>query len=123
MIKLLSGFPDNVLALACVGQVTRQDYDSVLIPAVQAALERHPKLRLYYEVTPQFTGVTAGAMWEDFIVGVEHWSRWERLAVVTDVEWMRFTVNAFRFLLPGRMRVFAGSESTEARRWIVADTP
>jgi hypothetical protein len=121
MIRLLTGFPDNVLAAACEGHVTRQDYDDVLIPAVNAALERHPKVRLYYEVTPQFTGITAGAVWEDFLVGIEHLSRWERMAVVTDVEWIRFTMNAFRFLLPGRLRVFRVDETDEARRWIAAD--
>ncbi len=123
MIRLLSGFPDNVLAVACEGQVTRQDYDGVLIPAVNAALQRHPKLRLYYEITPQFTGIEAGAVWEDFLVGMEHLSRWERMAVVTDVEWIRFTVSMFRFLLPGRLRVFPVGEAEEARRWIVADNP
>lgn len=123
MIRLLTGFPDNVLAAACEGQVTRQDYASVLIPAVEAVLQRHPRVRVYYEVTPQFTGIDAGAVWEDFAVGIGHLSRWERMAAVTDVEWIRFAVNAFRFLMPGRLRVFPLSERDEARRWITADAP
>jgi SpoIIAA-like len=121
MIRLLSGFPENVLAVACEGQVSRQDYEEVLIPAVTAALQRHPKLRLYYEVTPQFAGIEAGAVWEDFRLGMAHLSRWERMAVVTDVEWIRLAMNAFRFLLPGRLRVFPASAVSEARRWIAAD--
>ncbi len=123
MIRLLDGFPENVLAAACEGQVTRPDYETVLIPAVEAALQRHQKLRIYYETTPQFTGIDAGAVWEDFSLGIGHLPRWERMACVTDVEWIRFAVNAFRFLMPGRLRVFPVSERDEARRWIVADTP
>lgn len=46
MIRLLSGFPENVLAVACEGHVTRSDYENVLIPAIRAALERQPKLRV-----------------------------------------------------------------------------
>lgn len=57
MISLLTGFPDNVLAVACEGQVTRQDYASVLVPAVEAALRQHDRLRIYYE---QFAGIDAG---------------------------------------------------------------
>ncbi len=121
MIKLLNGFPKNVVAVACEGHVTRKDYEDILIPAVTAALQRHPKLRVYYEVTPQFSGIDAGAVWEDFRVGMEHLSRWERMAVVTDVEWIRLAMNAFRFLLPGRLRVFPVGEIDEARRWIAAD--
>ena len=69
MIRMLTGFPDDVLAVACEGHVTRRDYEDVLIPAVTAALQRHPKLRVYYEVTPQFTGIDAAAVWEDFQLG------------------------------------------------------
>jgi hypothetical protein len=33
MIEQLSTFPDNVLAFVGRGQVTRADYDAVLVPA------------------------------------------------------------------------------------------
>ena len=32
MIKILEGFPDNVIAASAAGRVTRQDYEAVLIP-------------------------------------------------------------------------------------------
>jgi hypothetical protein len=121
MISVLPGFPENVLAFACAGQVTRADYRDILIPAVKAALERHRRVRVYYEVPAEFTGIDAAAVWEDFLVGMEHLSRWERMAVVSDVGWIRQAVNAFRFLMPGRLRVFPVSETAEARQWIAAD--
>lgn len=120
MITISSGFPDNVVAIACEGRVTRKDYDDVLVPAVKAALQRHHKIRLYYEITPQFSGIEPGAIWEDFIVGVETLLRWERVAVVTGVAWIRHTVNAFRFLMAGKVRVFNLYEAGAARDWIVA---
>jgi SpoIIAA-like len=121
MIRLLTGFPDNVLAVACGGQVTRKDYEDVLIPAAALALERHPKVRVYYEITSEFAGIDVGAVWEDFRIGMGHLSRWERIAVVTDVGWIGQAVNAFRFLMPGAVRVFPVSEVDEARRWITAE--
>jgi SpoIIAA-like len=121
MIRVLTGFPDNVVAVACEGHVTRRDYEDVLIPAVASALQRHSKVRVYYEVTPQFSGIDAAAVWEDFQLGMRHLSHWERMAVVTEVEWIRLAINAFRFLLPGRLRVFPIAEKGEAQRWIVAN--
>ena len=118
MIRISGGFPSNVVAIACEGRVTRRDYDDVLVPAVTAALQRHDKVRLYYEITPQFSGMEPGAIWEDFLVGMEHLRRWERITVVTDVAWIRHTVNAFRFLLPGKVRIFGGGETAAARAWI-----
>ena len=120
MIEALEGFPANVLAFACHGQVSRQDYDTVLIPAVERALEKNDKIRLYYETAADFDGIDAGAVLEDAKVGVSHLSRWERFAVVTDVEWIRHTMKLFSFLVPGEMKVFSSSEAAKAREWIVA---
>jgi hypothetical protein len=122
MITLLAGFPENVLAVKCEGHVTRKDYEGVLIPAAIQALQHHSNVRVYYEVALEFAGIDAGAVWEDFRVGVGHWSRWERIAVVTNVGWIRQAVNAFRFLMPGTLRVFAVGDAADARRWIAADT-
>ena len=120
MIEALTGFPDSVLAFVCHGHVTREDYDTVLVPAVANALEAHDKVRLYYETAPDFGGISPGAVWEDTKVGLGHLSHWEKFAVVTDVDWIRHTMNLFRFLIPGEMKVFSTDEAGKAREWIVA---
>jgi hypothetical protein len=118
MIEVIGGFPENVVAITAKDRVIRQDYESVLIPAVNDVLKRHGKIRLYYEFGAQYSGFDAGAAWQDFKVGVEHWKNWERVAVVTDVAWIRQATLAFGFLLPGRMRVFTLAEKAEAREWV-----
>jgi hypothetical protein len=121
MIEILEGFPDGVVAAVAKGRVTRRDYDETLIPAVEAAFRRREKVRCYYELGRDFSGMDAGAVWEDFRVGIGHFSGWERIAAVTDVDWIRRGVNVFRFLVPGEIRIFPTSEAAEARRWIVAE--
>ena len=119
MIEHLSNFPDDVLAFVCKGRVTKADYDSVLVPAVVKALEKQKRVRLYYETAADFSGIDPGAMWEDFKVGMEHLTL-ERVAVVTDVEWIKQTMRFFRFLIPGAMKSFPTSEAAQARAWIIA---
>jgi hypothetical protein len=123
MIEALSGFPPTVLAFACKGHVTKQDYESVLVPAVERSLAQHKKVRLYYQIDPGFSGIEPGAMWDDFKVGMEHLFRWDRLAVVTDVEWIRYTFKTFSFVIPCVARVFRLEEAAEARAWIVEGVP
>lgn len=120
MIEILQGLPGNVVALAATGRVTRRDYEAVLIPKVREALAHHDRIRCYYEVGAAFSGFDGAAMWEDFKLGIEHLTRWERVAVVTDVEWIRLAVNFFRFLVPGETKVFPIAQAAEARRWIAA---
>ena len=59
-------------------------------------------------------------MWEDFKIGVEHLTRWERAVVVTDVEWIKQAMRLFGFLMPGAMKSFPTSEAEQARAWITA---
>ncbi|HTW65434.1 MAG TPA: STAS/SEC14 domain-containing protein [Bryobacteraceae bacterium] len=119
MIEIIGTFPDRVVGLIAKGQVTKQDYERILIPRIEAALQRHKKIRLYYELGLQFSGIDSGAAWEDLKIGVEHLGSWERMAVVTDVDWIKHMINAFRFLIPGDLRLFPTAQTLEARAWIV----
>jgi hypothetical protein len=123
MIEILEGFPEGVVAVVAKGRVTRRDYDEVLVPAVEAAFGRRDKVRCYYEIGGEFSGIDAGAVWEDFRVGFGHLAGWERIAVVTDVDWIRLAINFFRFLVPGEIRMFPTSAAAEAQRWIAVDLP
>lgn len=119
MIEKLSGFPGNVLAFACHGTVTKADYENVLIPAVNDALNKQTKVRLYYEIPADFHDITPGAMWEDFMTGMGHRTQWERVALITDVEWMRKATAFFHFVLPCPMKLFSTAAAAQAREWIV----
>ena len=120
MIEQLKNFSDNVLAFVCHGQVSKAEYDTVLVPVVRNALKGHDKLRIYYETAGDFAGIAPGAVWEDIKVGMEHVTRWERMAVVTDIAWIKHTMQFFSFLMPGEMRIFPRSEVAQARAWIAA---
>jgi len=118
MIEQLQGFPDNVLAFVGHGRITRRDYETVLVPAAEKALAKHEKVRVYYQTAPDFAGYEPGAMWEDFKVGMAHLSRWEKVALVTDVDWMSHAVDFFRFMMPCPVVVYPVSEADKAREWL-----
>jgi hypothetical protein len=120
MIERLTDFPANVLAFVCHGGVTKEDYQKVLVPAVLDRLKTPGKVRLYYETAGDFSGIAPGAVWEDFKVGMEHLMRWERMAVVTDVDWIKHTMLFFSFIMPGEMKVFPRAQAAQAREWVVA---
>jgi hypothetical protein len=116
MIEIISGLPDNVVAFTATGRVTGAECDAVLLPAVARARKRHDSLRLYYELECRFPG----AAWEDLDIAPLQLQPWERVALVTDVSWVRHTVKALRFLIPAEIRVFATAQADEGREWIAA---
>lgn len=118
MIKSMSELPANVVGLTASGQVTAQDYETVVIPAIEGALKDHDKIRLLYHIGPEWTGFTAGAMWDDTKVGLSHMAAWEKIAVVTDVEWIRAGIKFFGFTITGLVRIFGNDQLDEAIDWV-----
>src|SRR6516162_10785423 len=116
VIELVGGLPKNVVGISVRGRLTVQDCRDVLMPAMRKSLKYHDKVRLYYELGSRFPG----AAWDDLDLGLEHFSRCERVAIVTDIGWVRHTVKAVRFLIPSEIRVFSTIEAEEGRAWITA---
>ncbi len=118
MIEVMTDLPERVLGLKASGEVTAEDYRTVLVPAVEKQLTRHKKVRLLYVLGDEFKGYSGGAAWEDAKVGMKHLTSFERIAVVTDVDWIEKMVRAFGFALPGEVRVFDDDDLENARQWI-----
>jgi len=121
MIEILQTMPPGVLGLRAHGKVTAADYQEVLIPAVEGALANNEKLRLYYEIAEDFDGFELGAMWEDTKLGLRHVLQWGKIAVVSDLNWMRRTMKGFGLLVPCPVRVYARERMAEAQDWIQED--
>jgi len=121
MIELIPGLPDDVLGLEARGEVTGEDYERVVIPAVHERLEGGGKLRLLYVLGPEFDGFTAAAMWDDAKVGMEHPFSWERIAAVTDQDAYRRLFKGIGFMFPAKIRVFDLAQLEDAKAWIAAE--
>jgi hypothetical protein len=120
MIELLPNLPDHIVGISASGQVNAADYETVLIPAIDVALKKHDRIRILYQLGPQFTGFTSGAMWDDMKIGIAHLRAWERIAVVTDHNWIAAATRMFAFAMPCPVKVFSNNELAEAEAWIAA---
>jgi hypothetical protein len=117
MIRVMEGLPANVLGVEAIGKVTEADYENVLAPAVTEKLEAHAKIRFVYVLGDEFEGWTLGGMWEDAKLGGGDLRAWEKIAVVTDRDWVRHAVKAFGWMIPGEVRVYALGELEQAKSW------
>ena len=120
MIEQMPDLPDNVVGMTAKGQVTAEDYNSTLIPAVEAVLKTRGKIRFLYHFGPEFTGFTAGALWLDANIGFKHLAKWEKIAVISDVSWIRGSTKMWGLVLPGKVRVFSNDQLAKAKEWLSA---
>ncbi len=118
MIKVISGLPEGTLGFNISGHVTGGDYDYVLTPAIDKALEQFDRIKLLVQIDPEFKGYSLDAMWDDTKLGLRHWNGFERVAIVTDSGWMKTGVKAMAFMTPCPVQLFAIVELDDARRWL-----
>ena len=115
MLTPLTDLPAGVVGFGASGRLEEKDYVDVLQPALQqAAADGEVRVVI---VMPKFEGVTPGAFWQDLKMGVDHWRKWKRIALVTDVEWMRQGVNWFGWMTPGEVQQFPIAERAAAIAW------
>lgn len=118
MLKLILDLPDNVLGIEAIGEVTAEDYQTVLEPELEDKLRKCKKVRLLYVLGDTFDGYTLSAAWQDAKVGLKHFTQFDRIAVVSDLDWIRNSVKIFAFAMPGEVHNYNISELHKAREWI-----
>ena len=117
MIRVLDGMPAGVLVVEAGGKLAAADYTDVLAPAIAEATKDDGKLRVVIIFTEAFEGMEPAAVWQDLRMGMQQWSAWERIALVTDHQWMRDGLRMFAWAIPGQAKAFESSEREAAIEW------
>ena len=121
MIERIDDAPASVLAFKAVGEVGLDDYDSVVKPALDAALTGRRKLRAVVVIGPEFTGYAKGVRPEDLGLGLGFIRKVERVAVVTDVPRIDELLRRYGWMLRKRVKRFSLGEQSAAMRWVAGE--
>jgi len=100
------------------GKITAKDYDETLVPLLEKKLKEHKKLKMLFYAGPDFEGYSAGAMWDDAKFGITHLTDFAKIAIITDVEWVRQGTKLFVPLFPAKVRLFSNKELKDGKAWI-----
>ena len=79
-------------------------------------------MRLLYVLGPRARDVEGDAMKADAGFRARHASSFERVAVVSDEDWMRPALRALSFLMPGKAKGFRVRELDDAKAWLAAES-
>src|SRR5271165_3253209 len=121
MAQLIADMPTGTLGFRVSGRLTREDYVEVLVPPLREAIQAGGRLRVLYAIGPELQ-MEPSAVWEDIKLnvdlGVRHRDAWERIAVVTDLDWLWRAFEFFSWMIPGELHMFRESELEQARTWL-----
>lgn len=121
MITRIDGLPQHVVGLRGTGEITSEDYDQVVVPALAGATATEGNVSLLY-VLDDGASYDVGALVQDSRVGKDYMSKLDRLAVVTDDGRFRAAVTLFGMFMPGRVRVFGHDNGADAEQWVSQPT-
>ena len=119
-VSLIEDLPQTVIGFEAHGEVTDDDYEQVLLPAVEQLLESQDRVRILYVLGSGFERYEADAVWEDTKMGLHFRGKWERIAIVTDHKGYQGSIKALGFLMPGEVKVFPLAGLHKAKDWIAA---
>jgi hypothetical protein len=119
-VTVMSGLPDDTIGISVEGVIEARDYDDVIVPLIEEKLGRYERIKFLYRIGRKFESFTPGAVWSDTRIGLKHLTRFSRIAVVSDIEWIRHAVRLFAPMVPGDLHVFRDKELGEAKAWLAA---
>jgi hypothetical protein len=112
--------PEGVIGFEAVGEIHASDYEDVLAPAVKELWDRGNEVRVVL-VFEEWHGISGGAAWQDMKMGFEHVTKWKRIALVTDLDWMITLTSLFGWMTPGEFKRFPIAERAAAVVWAAGD--
>lgn len=122
MLTPIPDLPATVVGVEAHENVTAEDYEKVLIPAVEAAetASSDGEVRMLFVPGQKLPDFTAGAALEDTKLGLGRFRHWERIAVISDADWLRRAIHALSWAMTSEVRVVASNDLHEARTWITS---
>ena len=122
MLRQIRDMPAGTFGFEAVGEVEDDDWEHAVEPVLRREIADGRKVRLLYVLGPAAREVEGDAMKADTGFRARHASSFERVAVVSDEDWMRPALRALSFLMPGRAKGFRVRDLAEAKTWLAADS-
>jgi hypothetical protein len=118
MLRRMMDMPAGTIGFEAIGEVEDDDWEQAVEPILRGEMASGQKLRLLYLLGPEAREIEGDAMAADTGFRARHATSFERVAVVSDEDWMRPALRTLSFLLPGKARGFGVHDLAAAKSWL-----
>ena len=120
MLQLLEDLPETVVGVRAINAVTEEDYKDVMLPALEAVHKKFGKINLIIVLETSVANYTIGAWFNDVKAGLKYFTKWHRIAIVTDQKAVQRITDAVGVLIPGECKGFPMNDLSIAKLWVAA---
>src|SRR4051794_40960595 len=123
MLRRMDDMPTGTIGFEAIGEVEDDDWEQAVEPVLRHEIAEGRPVRLLYLLGSEARDVEGDAMTADTGFRARHASSFERVAVVSDEDWMRPALRGLSFMLPGRAKGFRVRDLPAAKAWLAEDQP
>src|SRR6476659_11500377 len=106
MLRQMSDMPAGTIGFEAIGEVEDDDWEDAVEPVLRREIADGHEIRLLYLLGTEARDIDHDAVTADSGFRARHATSFERVAVVSDEDWMRPAVRALSALLPGKAKAF-----------------
>jgi hypothetical protein len=118
----MTDMPVGTIGFEAVGDVEDDDWEDAVEPVLRQEIAEGRKLRLLYVLGTATREVEGDAVKADTGFRARHATSYERVAVVSDEDWVRPALRTLSFLMPGKAKGFRVRDIDAAKSWLADDS-
>jgi hypothetical protein len=122
MLRRMSDLPPGTIGFEAIGEVEDDDWEDAVEPVLRQEIAAGRKVRLLYLLGANVRDIEGDTMTADTGFRARHATSFDRVAVVSDEDWLRPAVRALSFMLPGSAKAFRVRDLQAAKAWLVDDS-
>jgi hypothetical protein len=118
MLELMTESERDVLAIRARGLLTVDDYQDVLIPHLEKALETSDRIRVLFLMDETFRDWDARTAWLNTRLDIRHRRHFDKVAIVGAPAWEAWCAKLADLLIAGEIKTFTRGELSTAWTWL-----
>jgi hypothetical protein len=118
MVELLEDFPPHVAAYKASGSVSKEEYRQVVMERVNKVAAQYGVINFLVRLETSMDNYSIGAFMNYIKISFQHFSKWNRMAIVTDEQWLRQAYRVLGYLVHGEIRCYPLNEYDTAKQWV-----
>lgn len=120
MVELLNDFPPHVAAYRASGAINKEEYEQVVMARVNEVAAQYGKINFLVLLDTDIDNYSIGAFIDYLKISFKHFTRWNRMAIVTDQRWVRKAYEALSVVVPGEIKGYELKNFETAKQWVSA---
>lgn len=117
MITIIPEAPDNIAAFRASGKVTKEDFESIVMPHVKVKVDKYNELNYLFHLDAHLEDFTTGAWLQDAFLGLKNMTKWNRCAIISDEKGVHKFTEVFSKIMPGDYKAFNTGQMAKAVTW------